>query len=139
MILENNKAKNKSALIILSAELNTSNNIVNEQKTSSLRGLLERSGLAFKVVEGAYNTYREVSFVVEVKNIDEVKLIRDFSLLFKQESFLHLDENRKARLVFNGGKGFEVVGKFQAVPMSEALASNSFTYCAEMNEYFICK
>ena len=137
MNILNNKTKKE--LIILSAELQNSNRIINEQKTSSLRGLLERSGLAFKEVEGAYNTHREVSFVVEVEGNAEIKLVREFSVLYGQESFLHLDKSRKARLVFNGGKAFKIIGTFQAVPMVEALASDSFTYCEQTKAYFICK
>lgn len=133
-------SKARKPVVILSAELSNSNAIINKQKTSSLKGLLERSGLPFKPVEGCYKDSKEVSFVVEVENRDEIRLVQDFSKLYGQESFLLIDESRDVTLIFNADESENrSLGKFVAVGKAEALVEDSYTYCVETDTYFVCR
>lgn len=138
MNLQNSKTRKD--FIILSAELADSNSTVNDCKTESLRGILGRSGLAFKEIEGCYKDSREVSFLVEFDTKEERNLIKSFSWLYNQESFLLVNGKREATLIYNNrDRQNEDLGTFRGVSMVEALQCESYSYCALLDTYFTCK
>ena len=101
--------------IILSGELSTLNDYENLKRTINLGACLEDCNFKFKKCLGVYKGTSEVSFLVVVKNEDDIQTIKDFAFKsFNQESFLLQDVNGLCALEYNNGK-IETLGKFQRV------------------------
>lgn len=101
--------------IILSGELSTLNDYENLKRTINLGACLEDCNFKFKKCLGVYKGTSEVSFLVVVKNEDDIQIIKDFAFKsFNQESILLQDANGLCTLEYNNGK-IKALGKFQRV------------------------
>jgi len=103
--------------------------------------------VSFKPVQGKYTyengkTSSELGYYVESNEVMNDHELYDFvnqqCVLYNQESFLSIDSERNARLIFNNGKS-ENLGKFQCVDKDVAESSQAYTYCPKTDYYFICR
>lgn len=123
---------------IISAELSTLDSEENGQRTAALKvDLIKAFGSkSIKQVRGCYKGVKEVAFVVSG---DRSKLI-DLADIYNQESILALDTARNAALIFTDIMwADEPLGRFQAVPIEEALAAEAYTFDISQNTYYVVK
>ena len=125
---------------IISGELATLGDTENAHRSASIKVDLIKALGAGKVkqVRGSYKGTKETAFVVN-GGLKEVTRIGE---LYDQESVLHLDSSRNAVLHYLDPRhpdGAERIGRFVAVPVEEALASEAFTFDIDQNTYYIVK
>ena len=134
--------QNKKQLIILSAELKVLSEYENDYRTSLLRKMLFDIGVAFNVVNGFYDGHKEVSYLVEVKNNDQVEAIKGFAFdSFEQESILYQETSGLCSLLFSDGKVHKL-GNMHEVKESEAKKNVAYTSFRDSNNrerFFVCK
>ena len=107
--------KNFQNVIILSAELSTSTNESNRQRTLNLKGCLEDLNISHGNALSVYKGSSEVSFVCLPKNLEEIEALKDFAFKnFKQESILMQDTNGTCHLIYEDDSS-ENIGKFRVV------------------------
>jgi hypothetical protein len=107
--------RNFQNVIILSAELSTSTNESNRQRTLNLKGCLEDLNISHGNALGVYKGSKEVSFVCLPKNLEEIEALKDFAFKnFKQESILMQDTNGTCHLIYEDDSS-ESIGKFRVV------------------------
>lgn len=97
---------NKKQLVIIGGNMNGKD--VSSEVSKSLKSL----GFSFKKVTGAYEHEKggqvlEQSFVVPYEDHDQYLTLFSLAMQFDQESILHVDNDRHARLEFI--KGFQVL------------------------------
>jgi hypothetical protein len=141
-----NKQEKKPGYIfsVFQNDKTTDENMVNHDNV--LKNLVLK-GVTFKPIQGQYKhdngeVSNELGYFVEsntaVNDHELFELVKELCLVHNQESFLNIDTERNARLIYNNGKA-RSIGVFTCVNESEALASEAFTYCPKTNYYFICK
>lgn len=96
---------------------------------------LNAKSIKFTQVIGYYKKDKELSFIIDDKDREEVEHI--FST-YNQDSILHIDENRYATLLYNNGI-VESVGRWSRVSIDRAQQYDSFTYNPETQQAFICE
>lgn len=116
-----------SQVVILSAELSTKRFESNRQRTETLEGMLNDCNFRFKKALGCYKGSSEDSFVVVLRDAQELETLKDFAFTnFEQESILYQDANQEAYLVFANGKT-EQLGRLEQVDKKEATSQEAFT------------
>jgi hypothetical protein len=116
---------------VFQASENKATNIANTRKAMNY---MKQNKVSFKVVQGCYKGSKEVSFVVPFGQIWEVlKLAR----IFKQESFLELDNHNNAVLNYLNEEKRVRIGKITPVSKEEALSSEAYTKSGKV--YLVCK
>ena len=119
--------KNFQNVIILSAELSTSTNESNRQRTLNLKGCLEDLNISHGNALGVYKGSKEVSFVCLPKNLEEIEALKDFAFKnFKQESILMQDTNGTCHLIYEDDSS-ENIGKFRVVSPKLTDVLDSYT------------
>ena len=119
--------KNFQNVIILSAELSTSTNESNRQRTLNLKGCLEDLNISHGNALGVYKGSSEVSFVCLPKNLEEIEALKDFAFKnFKQESILMQDTNGTCHLIYEDDSS-ENIGKFRVVSPKLTDVLDSYT------------
>jgi hypothetical protein len=115
-------------VVILSAELSTLNKDDNMVRTSRLGNMIQDLGIPFKLAIGSYKGQLENSFVIIVKDNDEIETLKDFAFKnFNQESILHKDANGLASLVFENNQT-ERLGKLAQVNENSLDKDGSYTF-----------
>lgn len=120
-----NKTK-KPEVIILSGELSNQTKLENQSRTADLYKSLRSLNIPFKTVVGVYKGVKEESFVTTPRDASEFSTVLSLASHFDQESVLHLDSNRRAKLIFRGGQ-VEHLGYFTSVPEKIARAQDAYT------------
>lgn len=106
------------------------------------RNFMVAQGIGFKPLIGSYKGVIEQSYII---NLNDWPTVLDTAAVKNQESILFLGactsrDRRPAELVYLlDGIPAEGLGTFRSVPEAEAKAQDSWTYCPQMKEYFICK
>tara|TARA_R110000851_G_scaffold90603_2_gene197879 strand:- start:431 stop:829 length:399 start_codon:yes stop_codon:yes gene_type:complete len=119
--------RNFQNVIILSAELSTSTNESNRQRTLNLKGCLEDLNISHGNALGVYKGSKEVSFVCLPKNLEEIEALKDFAFKnFKQESILMQDTNGTCHLIYEDDSS-ENIGKFRVVSPKLTDVLDSYT------------
>ncbi len=110
---------------------------LNTGELSDERATLRALGFEFKPVTGVYKTVTEDSYVVLLKQTDDLKKLMDLAAQHEQESILFLDERRNAKLVYLKDNSTEPLGRFTKV--SEVEAKQHDNYTKDDNSYYVCK
>ena len=131
----------ETPVYLISGELSTLGNSENSQRSAALKAdLIKLVGAkSLKQVRGCYKGAKEVAFVVYCKDRDA---LIDLAETYNQESILFLDSSRRATLFFIDPRhpdGTEYIGRFQEVPIEEALAAEAYTFDISQNSYYIVK
>lgn len=122
-------------IVIFSADLSLLTDEQNKLKRDYVKFRLDRLGVPFIKVQGAYKGTKEHSFLVHGSNL---KAAQDLAKLTGQESILVRDEDGVAFLEYQNGTR-ERLGHMVAVSKDEALASDAYTYRPDLNTYYIVK
>lgn len=96
---------------------------------------LKRNSIPFKELKGAYKRVEGLSILVKA---DQIGKVRDICKHFNQDSYLSLDENRVATLVYHNGT-VEKLGQLVSVSEKEALSSDNYSFDPQYENYFIVK
>ena len=114
-------------VIILSGELSDLSLEENMHRSIRLGRMIKDLEMPFKSVLGCYKGKRESSFMVVIKNIDEIETLKSFAFLnFNQESILYQDSNGLCYLEYRDGT-CERIGKFEEVKASECENFDAYT------------
>ena len=127
---------NKEVVYILSAELNTSSKAVNVASTKSLEHLLTSLKIPHGPIIGSYNGTEEHSYLIMGEKYEA--LVKVLSAQYKQESYLKVDENRVATLIYSKGPETKL-GQFVEISELEAESIPNWSYSPVLNSYFTTK
>ena len=110
--------------MLISANNNHDDDVQNDLNHRRMKEILTVYNLSFKEVYGTYQGKREISFAVVNRDEDTrfVKFLLAIAKTFKQESILHLDEKRKATLLFCDGIEYRL----------RNIYSYSTSYCSKL-------
>ena len=115
-----------------------------EYDNARLLGLesdLIESNFVYKQVNGCYNGIEEVSFYVELDSNndihEQIDILDDLAYKYNQESILHVNKNREARLLYIDIPRVEHIGTFKQVPKCFALQHVAYTYDIDNNGYYV--
>ena len=131
--------KKRTPFAIISAERFTLTNGENQKRHQDLLAQLKRDGFKTKVVEGVYHGQVEKSILVLLEsNFLAVDLgyLKNYGMIFDQESILFVDADRKAELHFPSTNKAEKLGNFVAV--TKGIAVQCQTYTQDGQDYYIC-
>ena len=131
--------KKRTPFAIISAERFTLTNGENQKRHQDLLAQLKRDGFKTKVVEGVYHGQTEKSILVLLEsNFLAVDLgyLKNYGMIFDQESFLFVDADRKAELYFPATNKAEKLGNFVSVTKGIAVQCNNYTQDGQ--DYYIC-
>ena len=110
--------KVKTPFAIISAERFTLTNGENQKRHQELLTQLKRDGFKTKVVEGVYHGQVEKSILVlldsKFLSVD-LGYLKNYGMIFDQESILFVDADRKAELHFPATNKAEKLGNFVSV------------------------
>lgn len=122
-------------VIILSAELTTNTTKENERVTNLLEDCIKDIKLGYSKAQGFYKGVSENSFVVIVKDNDEIETLKDFAFkTFNQESILHQDANGVAYLVYKSDIA-EILGRLRRTTRDDATKQDNYTILK--GEYYV--
>lgn len=124
-------------IIILSAELSTLSEFENTMRTNQLNNSLKSLGVSFKEIQGYYKNTKETSFVVVLDNNTNLKTIQGLASHFNQECILFSDSDRVSKLVYPNGNETSI-GTLKSVSKFEATKHDNYSYCSDLDQYFIC-
>ena len=131
--------KKRTPFAIISAERFTLTKGENQKRHQDLLTQLKRDGFKTKVVEGVYHGQTEKSILVLLEsNFLAVDLgyLKNYGMIFDQESILFVDADRKAELHFPASNKAEKLGNFVAVTKGIAIQCNNYTQDGQ--DYYIC-
>ena len=131
--------KVKTPFAIISAERFTLTKGENQKRHQDLLTQLKRDGFKTKVVEGVYHGQTEKSILVLLEsNFLAVDLgyLKNYGMIFDQESILFVDADRKAELHFPATNKAEKLGSFVSVTKGIAIQCNNYTQDGQ--DYYIC-
>ena len=131
--------KKRTPFAIISAERFTLTNGENQKRHQDLLAQLKRDGFKTKVVDGVYHGQTEKSILVLLEsNFLSVDLgyLKNYGMIFDQESFLFVDSDRKAELHFPATNKAEKLGNFVSVTKGIAVQCNNYTQDGQ--DYYIC-
>ena len=131
--------KKRTPFAIISAERFTLTNGENQKRHQDLLAQLKRDGFKTKVVEGVYHGQVEKSILVLLEsNFLAVDLgyLKNYGMIFDQESILFVDADRKAELHFPASNKAEKLGNFVSVTKGIAIQCNNYTQDGQ--DYYIC-
>ena len=124
----------KTQLVVLSAERAELSDGENRDRTRQLFKSLEHAGAAFMPVEGRYEGMHESGFVVILNAAFSLSHAIELAERYNQDSVRHLRAadhagRRDATLIRleGGGAALTNIGKWRAVPESEALRHDAYT------------
>ena len=86
---------------------------------------------------GCYKNIQEVSFLMSQDLF--YKHVMDSDWTIKQESFLMVDRNSDAVLMFQKYGRRVSVGKMVSVPRAEAMEHDAWIYRSDIKTHFVCK
>ena len=124
----------KTPYSILSAESHKRPIHLNEISTDNLRRNLDFFGLAYKEVEGHFNGYKEVSFIITGTN--GIEFARQAMKVYGQLCILISDCTGRCELEFRDGT-FQALGRMIEITKEEALNKQNYTYDKTTNKYWI--
>ena len=131
--------KKRTPFAIISAERFTLTKGENQKRHQDLLTQLKRDGFKTKVVEGVYHGQTEKSILVLLEsNFLAVDLgyLKNYGMIFDQESILFVDADRKAELHFPATNKAEKLGNFVAVTKGIAIQCDNYTQDGQ--DYYIC-
>ena len=131
--------KKRTPFAIISAERFTLTKGENQKRHQELLTQLKRDGFKTKVVEGVYHGQTEKSILVLLEsNFLAVDLgyLKNYGMIFDQESILFVDSDRKAELHFPATNKAEKLGNFVAVTKGIAIQCDNYTQDGQ--DYYIC-
>ena len=131
--------KKRTPFAIISAERFTLTNGENQKRHQDLLAQLKRDGFKTKVVEGVYHGQVEKSILVLLEsNFLAVDLgyLKNYGMIFDQESILFVDADRKAELHFPASNKAEKLGNF--VSVTKGIAVQCQNYTQDGQDYYIC-
>ena len=100
---------------------------------------LKRDGFKTKVVEGVYHGQVEKSILVLLDSkflAVDLGYLKNYGMIFDQESILFVDADRKAELHFPSTNKAEKLGNFVAVTKGIAIQCNNYTQDGQ--DYYVC-
>jgi hypothetical protein len=122
-------------VLIFSGESNNVSAEKNAIRTKEIESALKNAYLDYKKVIGSYKGIKENSFVV--LDTDKTRqVVKDLCEVYNQQSFMGIDSNRQAYLVYMSSGRTEELGRFKAVSESEALKSEAWTYDPTTKTYY---
>ena len=131
--------KKRTPFAIISAERFTLTKGENQKRHQDLLTQLKRDGFKTKVVEGVYHGQVEKSILVLLEsNFLAVDLgyLKNYGMIFDQESILFVDADRKAELHFPSTNKAEKLGNFVAV--TKGIAVQCQNYTQDGQDYYVC-
>ena len=131
--------KVKTPFAIISAERFTLTNGENQKRHQELLTQLKRDGFKTKVVEGVYHGQVEKSILVLLDSkflAVDLGYLKNYGMIFDQESILFVDADRKAELHFPATNTAEKLGNFVSVTKGIAIQCNNYTQDGQ--DYYIC-
>jgi len=131
--------KVKTPFAIISAERFTLTKGENQKRHQDLLAQLKRDGFKTKVVEGVYHGQTEKSILVLLDSkflAVDLGYLKNYGMIFDQESILFVDADRKAELHFPATNKAEKLGNFVSVTKGIAVQCNNYTQDGQ--DYYIC-
>ena len=131
--------KVKTPFAIISAERFTLTKGENQKRHQELLNQLKRDGFKTKVVEGVYHGQVEKSILVLLDSkflAVDLGYLKNYGMIFDQESILFVDADRKAELHFPATNTAEKLGNFVSVTKGIAIQCNNYTQDGQ--DYYIC-
>ena len=131
--------KVKTPFVIISAERFTLTKGENQKRHQELLTQLKKDGFKTKVVEGVYHGQTEKSILVLLDSkflAVDLGYMKNYGMIFDQESILFVDADRKAELHFPSTNKAEKLGNFVAVTKGIAIQCNNYTQDGQ--DYYIC-
>ena len=131
--------KVKTPFAIISAERFTLTKGENQKRHQELLNQLKRDGFKTKVVEGVYHGQTEKSILVLLDSkflAVDLGYLKNYGMIFDQESILFVDADRKAELHFPATNTAEKLGNFVSVTKGIAIQCNNYTQDGQ--DYYIC-
>jgi len=131
--------KVKTPFAIISAERFTLTKGENQKRHQELLNQLKRDGFKTKVVDGVYHGQTEKSILVLLDSkflAVDLGYLKNYGMIFDQESFLFVDSDRKAELHFPATNKAEKLGNFVSVTKGIAVQCNNYTQDGQ--DYYIC-
>ena len=131
--------KVKTPFAIISAERFTLTKGENQKRHQDLLAQLKRDGFKTKVVEGVYHGQTEKSILVLLDSkflAVDLGYLKNYGMIFDQESILFVDADRKAELHFPATNKAEKLGNFVSVTKGIAIQCNNYTQDGQ--DYYIC-
>lgn len=114
-------------VVILSAELSELNNSVNQSRTELLNSMLQDIKLPYSESVGYWDGELEYSFVVIVKNKEDIDTLKDFAFKsFGQDAILHQDSNQMAHIINRDGSSM-LAGRLEEVPANKVDKLQGYT------------
>ena len=131
--------KVKTPFAIISAERFTLTKGENQKRHQELLNHLKRDGFKTKVVEGVYHGQTEKSILVlldsKFLSVD-LGYMKNYGMIFDQESILFVDADRKAELHFPSTNKAEKLGNF--ISVTKGIAVQCQNYTQDGQDYYIC-
>ena len=124
---------------IISAERFTLTKGENQKRHQELLNQLKRDGFKTKVVEGVYHGQVEKSILVLLDSkflAVDLGYLKNYGMIFDQESILFVDADRKAELHFPATNKAEKLGNF--VSVTKGIAVQCQNYTQDGQDYYIC-
>ena len=131
--------KKRTPFAIISAERFTLTNGENQKRHQELLAQLKRDGFKTKVVEGVYHGQTEKSIMVLLDSkflAVDLGYMKNYGMIFDQESILFVDADRKAELHFPASNKAEKLGNF--VSVTKGIAVQCQNYTQDGQDYYIC-
>ena len=131
--------KVKTPFAIISAERFTLTKGENQKRHQELLNQLKRDGFKTKVVEGVYHGQVEKSILVLLDSkflAVDLGYLKNYGMIFDQESILFVDADRKAELHFPATNKAEKLGNF--VSVTKGIAVQCQNYTQDGQDYYIC-
>ena len=125
----------KTPVLIFSAESTKNSELENIQATCELRDILETTKTRFKEVLGVYEGFSETSYVV-ADTTENRRAVLSLCADFDQDCFLAIDANDGVFFEYLNGRA-EFCGRFSPVSRDRALKSGDYTYCTDLDQYYI--
>jgi hypothetical protein len=127
----------KFPFVILSAEMAGCADYHNRERTDSLQDVLMNNGMHFRIVGGSYGGREEVSFIVVLRDAEDLDRVCSLAKYWGQESVLHVDATRHAELIFPDLGRRESVGAFVERDEATARRHGAWTYVA--GRFYVCE
>ena len=131
--------KKRTPFAIISAERFTLTNGENQKRHQELLAQLKRDGFKTKVVEGVYHGQVEKSILVLLDSkflAVDLGYLKNYGMIFDQESILFVDAERKAELIFPATNKAEKLGNF--VSVTKGIAVQCQNYTQDGQDFYIC-
>ena len=131
--------KKRTPFAIISAARFTLTNGENQKRHQELLAQLKRDGFKTKVVEGVYHGQVEKSILVLLDSkflAVDLGYLKNYGMIFDQESILFVDAARKAELIFPATNKAEKLGNFVSVTKGIAVQCQNSTQDGQ--DFYIC-